>query len=123
MLSIVAMTLGLNSCQQNQPTTPTEETTPTSVTVTNNTGSVSLNSFTIKFQNRAGEQVGSKDFGDFNPGSTVSMKIPTGAIVWYVGAYINHGSDFAVSPYYYLEDNIYKVNLTFDDVQQWMYLY
>lgn len=121
VLSIVAMALGFNSCQQNQPTTPSEEGTPTSVSVTNNTGSLALNSFTIKFLNRSDEQVGSKDFGDLNPGNSVSMKIPTGAVKWYVGAYINHGSDYRVSPYYHFEDNIYKVSLTFDDVEQWMY--
>ena len=120
MLSIVAMMFGFNACQQNQPE-PSGDTKPTSVRVTNSTGSLALNSFTIKFMNRAGEQVGSKDFGDLNPGSSASMSIPTGAIVWYVGAFINHGSDWMVSPFYYFEDNIYNVNLTFDDVQQWMY--
>ena len=125
ILSIFALmtaALGFSSCQQqNQPTTPTEPTKPTSVRVTNNTGSLALNSFTIKFFNRGGEQVGNKDFGDLNPGNSVSMNIPTGAVVWYVGAFINHGADWRVSPNFYFEDDIYNVSLSFDDVQQWMY--
>ena len=119
IFALLAMTLGFSSCQQNQPTDPTEPTTPTSVRVSNNTGSLSLNSFTIKFINRAGEQLASKDFGDLNPNNSVSMNIPTGAYAWYVGAYINHESPFKMSPYYFLEDKIYSVNLSFDDVQQW----
>ena len=117
---LATMTLGFSSCQQqqNQPTEPTD-TTPTSVRVTNATGSLALNSFTIKFFNRAGEQLASKDFGDLNPNNSVSMNIPTGANYWYVGAFINHGSDWKASPYYYFEDNIYSLSISYDDVQQW----
>ena len=120
IFALLAMTLGFSSCQQqNQPTEPTEPTTPTSVRVTNSTGSIALNSFTIKFINRGGEQLASKDFGDLNPNNSVSMNIPTGAYAWYVGAYINHGSEFRVSPNFFFEDKIYSVSLSFEDVQQW----
>lgn len=121
IFAMLVLSLGFVSCQQqqNQPTDPSEPSKPTSVRVTNSTGSLALNSFTIKFINRAGEQLASKDFGDLNPNNSVSMNIPTGAYAWYVGAYVNHGADFLMSPYYFLEDNIYTVNLTFEDVQQW----
>lgn len=121
VIALCAMAIGFTSCQQqNQPTQPTDQepAKPTSVNVTNNTGSLSLNSFTIVFINRADEVLGKKDFGDLNPGNSASMSIPVGAERFYMGAYVNHGSDFLFSPYYYL-DQVTSLSITYDMVQTW----
>ena len=102
---LFTLALSLNSCEPNGASNQ--------VKVINSTGTLNLNNFTIKFFNRAGEQLISKDFGDFAPGSTIKMDIPSGASIWLVGAYINHGPEFVFSPQYYLDD-VKVLDITYD---------
>ena len=109
---LATMTFCFSSCEPKEP--------ENQVKVVNETGSLTLRSFTFKFFSATGEILRSTDVGTFNPGETKTMDIPTGTASWRVGAYINDDWNFAISPEYTISTKTLK--LTYGDVHDgWQY--
>ena len=85
------------------------------LTVTNDTGSMTLSRFTIVFVNHLGETLTGREYGTFSPGDRISAEIPIGAEEYYMG-FVLSGRWF-VSPNYPV--SITNNVLTYDGVEQW----
>lgn len=84
------------------------------LTVTNGTGSMTLDRFTIVFVNHLGETLSGREYGTFSPGDRISAEIPIGAEEYYMATYLNawyFSPNYPVS----ITDNV----LTYDGVGQW----
>lgn len=84
------------------------------LTVTNDTGSMTLSRFTIVFVNHLGETLTDREYGTFSPGDRISAEIPIGAEEYYMGTYLNA---WYFSPNY--PASITNNVLTYDGVGQW----
>ncbi len=84
------------------------------LTVTNDTGSRTLQRFRIVFLTGNGETLIDREYGTFSPGDRISAEIPIGAEEYYMATYLNA---WYFSPNYpaSITDNV----LTYDGVGQW----
>lgn len=58
-----------------------------SVTIVNNMSSTTLYRFRVVFSNSKGETIFDQEYGDFLPYDYISVKIPTGAVTYYLATY------------------------------------
>lgn len=84
------------------------------LTVTNDTGSRTLQRFKIVFLTGNGEILIDREYGTFSPGDRISAEIPIGAEEYYMGTYLNA---WYFSPNY--PASITNNVLTYDGVGQW----
>lgn len=86
----------------------------TRVTITNNS-TYSLYRFRVVFVNSRFEELTDRDFGTFDPGTTITADIPTAATEFYMATYLN--SKWFFSPNY--EISYTRLNLSTAEIGNW----
>lgn len=86
----------------------------TRVTITNNS-TYSLYRFRVVFVNSRFEELTDRDFGTFDPGTTITADIPTAATEFYMATYLN--SKWFFSPNY--DISYTRLNLSTAEIGNW----
>lgn len=94
---------------------PSQTVSANEVRITNNTGSISFNSFRVVFVTANDEILTNKDYGTVNMGESITAPIPTGATEYYVGTKMS--GKYFFSPNYPV--SIKDLRVTYDEVMQW----
>lgn len=108
LLMISLLSVGFTACKNDDD--PVEP----KVTITNNS-TYTLSRFRVIFLNSRLEELTDKEYGTFEPGSTVEAVIPTSAEEFYMATNIN--SKWFFSPNYKISYN--KLNLSTGEIGKW----